>query len=379
MNILFHLALLDLHLTCKSPLNYTYLPIEDGYQLKQSVIIVRHGARAPFDGYLNITGGEKWNCLVNESSHIYSTPTSIHGRDYKQVYDPATNYYKPSCKKADLTVDGAKMHQELGDFYRQIYVNDLKFLPEKYDPRYIYARSSQPDRCVRSVMSFLNGLYPPNQYIETIPITTGTPSAEFMEPKTQGGCKDMEKMYKKWINSTEYIEKKENAAKYLKQIIADSHLEWDDNQWLWFGDWVYTLYCSINYLPEFNDSIIQVALDALDFYTNGFHRFERGVAGSAIVREVFRLIDATLQGESQNKLSIIGAHDITIVSVMNLFGISYDSIPPFRSHLVFEVLEKNSETYIRLQLNGKILFEPMRYTKLKSESAQFLKYCLEYP
>ena len=53
------------------------------------------------------------------------------------------------------------MHFLLGIRNRQRYIEDKKFLSEKYDPREILIYSTYKNRTIDSVNSQIQGLYPP--------------------------------------------------------------------------------------------------------------------------------------------------------------------------------------------------------------------------
>ena len=60
----------------------------------------------------------------------------------------------------ELTNSGERQHFLQGTRLRRKYIEDLKFLPETFDPRYFYVRSTDYNRTIMSAHSQLLGLYP---------------------------------------------------------------------------------------------------------------------------------------------------------------------------------------------------------------------------
>ena len=93
------------------------------------VEVARHGARAPYLDYLEesmgITIGDDWN-----------------------------------VKGADLTPLGERQSYLLGVKRRKVYIEQMGFLPEQYDPETLYVESSDKNRTIMSASAQLIGMYP---------------------------------------------------------------------------------------------------------------------------------------------------------------------------------------------------------------------------
>ena len=118
INILFILIII---------LSPTKLLLEDE-QILFSFQMIRHGARAPYDGVKN--GEDK----------------------YKELW----------ISESELTEIGKRMLYLLGVKYRKRYMidNSTKFLNEYYSPQEIYIKSTDNNRTIESIYSYLQGLYP---------------------------------------------------------------------------------------------------------------------------------------------------------------------------------------------------------------------------
>jgi acid phosphatase len=306
-----------------------------------------------------------------------SSSNSKEYRRYHTIYDEDLLVYPPSCKKADLTIDGQNQHENLGTFYRQYLIDEERILPDNLDPDFIQFRASEPERTVRSAESFIHGLYPPDHPDEIITIQTGTDLLELLHPRS-GHCKDLTDVYNQWITSEEFLAKQNASAPHLRKLIEDSGFEWNEYQWLYVGDWLYTIGCCGNEIPSFiTQEQLDVAMDAVEFFTLKFFTMKRGVAGASIMREVLMQIERAVTGTTNTKFVLMSAHDVSIVSALDVLGIHLQHIPPFASHLAFEVWKINEVFNIRVVLNGEVMLGPIPLTKFKSIIGPYLSYCPE--
>ena len=101
----------------------TFVLTED--PLKFALIILRHGARAA-------------RANIAELSNRVSWPEG----------------------KNSLTASGKRQLHLLGKMMHQYFVDELKLMPNSYDPKTLLVRSSDATRTIMSVNSFLLGLYP---------------------------------------------------------------------------------------------------------------------------------------------------------------------------------------------------------------------------
>ncbi|KAH0796058.1 histidine acid phosphatase [Histomonas meleagridis] len=338
------------------------------------IVIARHGYRAPFDSYGGYNGGT-WTCdLPNSSAPPYLSYNSKIYRRFHVKLDQNNLFYKPSCSKAELTVQGQSQHYSLGQYYRKVLIEDRHFLTNYFNPSEVSIRSSSPDRCVKSAISFLNGFYPAESPDDIVEIVTGTDDHEALHPRT-GHCPDIDSMWDRWLQSSDYIKRKSEAVPYLRAI--DDTVDFsDENQWLWIGDWLYTIACCSDDFPSFvNQTQFDYAIGAVEFFTIGFFQYTRGVAGASTMRVVLDKFEKTISQEETNKFSLMTGHDVTIVAVLNLLGVDLKEIPPFRSHLAFERWEVDGMDYIRVVLNGDVVVDLLKYNEFKVKIAPYLKYC----
>lgn len=363
---------------CEAPLKAP--PTVENGKLSQIIVLTRHGFRAPFDTYNNFTSSD-WVCDDKNSPappyHSYHSPKH---RLFHAKRDESNLLYKPSCNKAELTIGGQKQHYELGKFYHKYLIVQLGFLEKYFDKEAMKFRTSSPDRCIKSGISFINGLYPSESREEIVNLITGTDATEILHPRPEL-CNDINNMWEKWTKSQDYIDNKKKAEPFLRELIEKSGLDWNyEYNWLWVGDWLYTIGCCSNAQNKFPEFISQeqldVAIKAVEFFTLKFFQYQRGVAGATIIREVLNIIDQTISLESNNKFTLLSAHDVSIVSAAALLGVNLEKIPPFRSHMSFEKWQVGNGFYIRVVLNGKVIVEPIPYIKFRQMVLPYLHFCI---
>ncbi|EAR82109.1 histidine phosphatase family (branch 2) protein (macronuclear) [Tetrahymena thermophila SB210] len=83
-----------------------------------------------------------------------------HGARLPAVEDYYAQDWPADRIKGDLTDKGIAQLLKVGKSIRKKYVDEMKFLPRAYDPTIFKVRIAQLSRCMLSLLSLLNGLYP---------------------------------------------------------------------------------------------------------------------------------------------------------------------------------------------------------------------------
>jgi len=359
------------------------------YTLLQTIVLTRHGARSPIDTFHPQDTG-KWYC-DDESNYSFAPRYAAEGgkvfrRNHLKLDENLTPF-PPSCPDGGLLTSGMKQHNELGKAFRKHYVDNLGFLPKKYSPRYIWVRSSEVDRCIRSAQSFISGLYPPRKHSDIVTIETGTPSLELLHPSTSQ-CSDLGKAWKQWVSSPEYLSKKNFSEPYLRPLADEAKVTWNEPTWMFIGDWIATVACTNHSFPKLvNDTVIQIGMEAVEFYSHGFFSFARGIAGSSILREILRIIDDRIAGRSEIKFALLSAHDVSIVAVLILLGFDNPHWSPFRSYFITELWrDPNGQLFLRFLYNSKLVNVDFmdnnslfKLSHFKNRASKYLGFCREFP
>ncbi|OHT06690.1 histidine acid phosphatase [Tritrichomonas foetus] len=398
MMLLFCLSYLikSYSLQCSSPLKHAE-PVKNA-KLVSFALYLRHGMRTPLMPYTNRTYIGQWIC-DSESAYAPRNHFSVHkdgiSRRYFNQLDRTLVEFPPNCQTGDLLLQGMEQHHELGEFYRNYLVEELHFLPKLVHPELMKLRSSFVERTFRSAESFLAGFYPPVTPGERLSIITGTDSSDFLYPDAYF-CSDLMKDWEKFTSSEKFIERREKARVLYKDLYNRLNLTFDGENWLYIGDYLNTMTCTNQELPDFvkevvTDELFEQTQKDIAYYSYGHYSIRRGVGASAILRDLFNNIDAQLEGKAEERFFLYSAHDSTLASILSAFGIYSEELPTYRSHLAFEIWENEAndkggskEKYVRVVFNGEpIVLDQenknvfVKYSDLKLELAQagVLDYC----
>ncbi|EGR28634.1 hypothetical protein IMG5_171450 [Ichthyophthirius multifiliis] len=83
-----------------------------------------------------------------------------HGARLPAVEDYYPEDWTSDRVRGDLTNKGIQQLLKVGKTIRRKYVDEMKFLPKVYDPLIYKVKIAQLSRCMLSLLSMLNGLYP---------------------------------------------------------------------------------------------------------------------------------------------------------------------------------------------------------------------------
>lgn len=298
--------------------------------------------------------------------------------------------YPPSCQAGDLTIEGMMEHLNLGKSFRRYLVDDLKFLPEKMDPKHFQFISSNIDRCFRSAESFLTGFYKPENPNEVLNIQTGDDGSSTLVA-TKDACKELSESLTEFENGEEMAEKVNETCKYVMGALHGvGRDECSYNNVHDLCSWTATMSCSNNTMPDF---MTQEVIDKCNEF-NGFLQFNQyndirygpGIAASYIMRNCFSAVDDSIAGGNGKKFTLLSAHDTTLSAVLVLLGNVNKYMPPFASYLAMEIWKDKDQTYyVRYVFNG----EPVnikyfnktivRYDDFRYYISPLIDYCHDFP
>lgn len=363
--------------------------ISENLTLKLVQVVLRHGARSPLSEFLPQGQRGNWICPSSLSYSEYFTvlPLFDHSRRVHSVIDPRLSEYPPSCKLGDLLLEGFDELHQLGQKYREHYIEDLQFLPKDYfDSSLLYVHSTNSRRSFDSAVSFTQGLYNPENPNEVLTIETGGQQRDFYHVEANQ-CPELLEQdhqfratdeYRNFVNATKY--KLKPVYDFLN-ISFDTTLEPATNSTEFMildniCDFLIPSFCN-DKISFPNETLYQNLTDtcfqfASYMMANRYGHIHKGIAGSRSMRELNRLrneffsqndkVDHGGKGNGK-KFQIISSHDSTIVSLLLLFtGDQFDPFtlttpygPPYASHLTFETYENvySHNLYLRLIYNGQ--------------------------
>jgi acid phosphatase len=285
---------------------------------------------------------------------MYSLSTDgVPHRRFHVVYDESALPLNSSCGNGDLLLEGMRQHEALGKFYRDRYVGSL--LPQQFDPTFVALRSSVADRCVRSLISFINGMYPPAFPEEIVDIRTGAEgSLEPLDP-APWGCHDLARDYAAFRNSTEFLSRMERARGVQRPLYDYLALPWDGENWQYLGDWLYSFWCSNQSIPPVvTDDMFRIAMNDTAFAGSGFDRQYVDDSVGSVWRLLLAAIDARLTGNSQVRFTLFSSHDTTLWAILVALGY-FNEHPPYRSQLLVELYDDKGGPKLMFSYNGRVL------------------------
>jgi acid phosphatase len=356
-------------------------------------VFTRHGMRSPIVVFHNHseTKGKGWNCNSQNlvSARILSSPS----RNYRYVhqkYDERYVDYGPSCPPGELTIEGMNQHVTLGSNYRR-YLNQLQYLPEKFDPRVFYFESSPVDRCIRSAQSFIFGLYPPVNPNEVITISTASRDYTDLSMAT-GWCADMDAHHAAFSKSDEVKKFAKDHVGPLKPALSALKLteEWHDMVQL--CGWAVAFNCSAESEPPswLTADAMEECQQVQAFGQIGGYSWNntRTIWASYFLRHIFRDADEVLASPNDRKFALFSSHDTCLAGILVALGFKWTPElrqPLYASHLSFEYWkDKNNEVWVRFVYVGEPvkldLFENktvVKWDEFRSVMDPTLQYCSE--
>jgi acid phosphatase len=272
-------------------------------------------------------------------------------------------------------------HEELGRFFRSKLVDDLKLLPPLFDSDLISLRASTTERCVRSLISFINGMYPPAFIDELLTVQTGA-ERESLRPELDL-CDDLLQDTIEFMKSPEFSRRAENAKTVQKPLYDYLGLPWDGENWQVIGDFLIARQCSGHDIPPVvTDLMFETAVNDTSFWGAGFYAAYPEDSVAAIWRVLLKEIDELLSGNSRTRFWLNSGHDVTITAILVALGyVNMSGWPPYRSHLAVELYDGDVPS-LRFVFNGQVLLvkgqDRVSLPRFKMMIAETLSHCLVY-
>lgn len=281
--------------------------------------------------------------------------------------------HSPSYSQlGELTDKGRETTLELGKRLRNLYVDQLKFMPDILtDTSQIYLRTTYMPRALESLQQSFWGLYPAATRDSTIPppiIVTRTASEETLAPN-DGSCPRLAQLIKafaqrtadRWNNTTEMDYLNKLMGKWMpedsKRVAVDSHPRLSGimdtiNSTRGHGP-------DTRLPPEFYDQkgIEIIEKIGIEEWFSGYQESEEyrtvGIGGLVgdIVSRMMHSVDRSSPdgiqvGTSDHrdlKLCMSGCHDTSLASLLVSFGMfERQQWPPYTSHIALELFKRSN-------------------------------------
>lgn len=374
---------IDTEIQCVAPLR-TPPPIV-GMKILFAGVILRHGSRTPQVPYLPRSMRGYWVCDSDDaiSPRMYSSSLSSYRR-FSRVLDPRHVEFLPNCRSGDLIIEGMQQHQHLGELYHDYLYNHINLFDEPPKTEEVYARSTDFERTFRSCQAFLNGAFPPQQPFEYLNIVHGSDYSEIMRPGSF--CTEQNAASAAFNSDPSVINYSKKEWKKLQHIASELHIDYSLSNLSLLADWIYTYNCNNRRLPSFvtDEDIIR----SHKILGKTFHQYYKGngkVYASSSMREVLRVAKRSLEKKNP-KFAVFSAHDSTVFGFLEFLGKESKMIPPYASHILFEIFTLNNEIQIRWTYNGEVIpltrfegNEYMPFSEFTKKVKQIYDVCLELP
>ena len=370
-------------------------------KLEQVQILLRHGERAPTSARFENAGlAAFWpycsaakqlvSVIMNTKSSSWSPS---HWRRHLETFDSNDNPVLVSgprgeiegmCNLGGLTDQGRRSSQALGAYLRNLYVDQLQFLPSTLsDPETVYLRATRIPRALESLQETFWGMYHPNSRSKNFPppaISLRAPTDETLNPNN-GYCKRFAQLARafsrrsaeRWNSSTEMEYVNDLIGKWMpedgQRVAIDSQPRLSGildtiNSTLAHG--------SETKLPnEFYDKKGMAIMNRLviEEWFSGFDESREYRAlgiGSLLGDVVSRMILSVEKNSKETfcqvkkldgtpssinrpnatfKLGLSGCHDTTLAAVLTSLGaLKLETWPQFTSHIALELFRKAEES-----------------------------------
>ena len=284
--------------------------------------------------------------------------------------------YTRTIPLGQLSPEGIAQCYQLGTKFRQKYVVENHLLPESYDPKLMYVRSSDFDRTLMSAQSVLMGLYPlgtgPHLKdgspaipggLQPIPIHTLPQHKDTFIP-CEHKPKMIEYLRKKYVLSTpEWQKKHQEIAEHFSEWEAITGYKIQDLYSV--GSLADTIHIYENHdvalpsalTPEHKKEILglktMIYLNTWQDYTSS------ATLGHPLLETITHYISDAAEQKTPLKYVLLSAHDCTIARTAGALRARLPEFPGYNAVLNFSLIEKDNQQYeIRLSYNDKPLFIP---------------------
>ncbi|KAJ1658364.1 hypothetical protein IWQ61_002390 [Dispira simplex] len=396
----------------------TYQPIK-GAKLKLVQAVVRHGVRLPVF-YTPVTRDE-WSCTARLEQRYFadgfkkSTYPDISqsgSRDTIKkgvvtvpiVHSPSDNPYQNTilgtCDEGQLTENGVQQARDLGKIFRDIYVDQLGFLP-KILPKHttdltqlrassssymvsqgqpLFVRTTTVLRTQQTAQSMLDGLYPSNQQEPDakVAMVAYPHKGDTMTPQRETCPRYGEVFFGTYQLGPwqEYQQAHQPLRERLEKVLETQGNPKFQGNFYRYMDVIMTRVCLNKPLtfsngqslsPEDVDQVITNSAWEYSFASRESELREdyNRLGAGFFIGDLKKRWDTVLapipqdsninQETSSTRFELYSGHDKVISMIGGIWNQTDLLWPPYSSQLVFEFWEKDSDILVRIFYNGQVL------------------------
>lgn len=335
-------------------------------RLKSLHVFMRHGHRTPLRNIQPF--GTSWNLCHDsefkafvfryEENSTVEFPLKYETVDGNSAIGDSLSHFQGNCYNGQLTDLGRRSMSAFGTVFKEFYVKQLGFLPEIPTGDQVFLRSTDFNRTIESLQSFVKGAFP-------------SPAVHYTIHTRR---EEDENLY----DNSKYCPRLKTLLSQFKGSYQKNSLSGQSHSSHFLYD---NLICRLSHdIPISTDELPLEKLHQLESEAveEWFSRWDLSSASHPDLpqrEEAARLGFGRLLKEingklydpsSSNKLlHVYAAHDTTIGGLLSIFQLYKDKKwPPFGSNLVLELLETSrgertdGSSFVRLKYNGKPLQLP---------------------
>lgn len=288
---------------------------------------------------------------------VFSVDLVRHG-DRTPLHEIPNSPYPWKEGLGELTDIGKQQELELGKHLRDLYILQYHLLPDIYDERTIYVKSTDFKRAIDSATALLLGLYPTNKRPDGSNIVVNT------FPQNENNILTPRLSYNILARVYLYF--------WEKNAWHETSERWKDKLELW---------CTVTGMPLNNFKELGHLADNL--YVRQLHHVdlpagiskadakiittlgENGIVslykfkvltylmGYLFLNTVDQYFEQAMAKKTALKYVLFLGHDSTIMSVMNTMGVPFEKLPKYASRLNFSLYEDNNNYYVKVTLNDQ--------------------------
>eukprot|EP01116_Phalansterium_solitarium_P002341 TRINITY_DN1229_c0_g2_i1.p2 TRINITY_DN1229_c0_g2~~TRINITY_DN1229_c0_g2_i1.p2 ORF type:complete len:435 (-),score=166.64 TRINITY_DN1229_c0_g2_i1:380-1684(-) len=337
----------------------------NGLTLKFVQVITRHGDRTPT--MLLPNDDSVWWCNLT-SLDLPDTNSDaampVPPRLYRKKYMANREELRGNCALGQLTAKGLGQHYTLGGQFRALYgPQGQNLLPEEYDPRLMYVRSTDVPRTLASAQANVWSLLPPNSpqnQSAIVDIHTMDNTYEDMWA-IYSGCPRLSQLLAQLENSSAWAQ--ENAT--LAPLVAEIQKALNTTtypDWIGLFDNLFARKChSVPYPDGITDETLEAIAGAANFYLNSAWLtpdIGRLIMGQ-LVADLLDNFDAFVSGQAPFRYVYYSGHDTTVGPLAASLGVYNKLWPPYASHMEFEFWQDVKGNYfVQVKYNDQVTTLP---------------------
>ncbi|CAM0142796.1 hypothetical protein VKS41_002640 [Umbelopsis sp. WA50703] len=340
----------------------------DNLELKFLQLVHRHGERTPVRKRLETLVPSIWN-LCDANSQMFTVIAKLQGQTIDSTLKPVrlsrlvetehgdgiqVTATPGSCFYGQLTNVGRASMTRLGSRLRDIYIDNLKFLPDTWDEKTVYIRSTDYTRTQESVQQLIaGGLYPENKRDESFKLNIRTRDARDDNMFPNPSCKKLRQLTRDF-NATvaeqckPKLEKiSERMRTYVPEVSLDSHPSANGI----LDTLVSAKAHGFKLPPDIDDDLLSDLADVVthEWFAGAMHNEEiRKLSLGRLMGDIrdrmVRKVNGTdkLVGEENLKMAIYSGHDTTVAPLLIILGVFDMKWPPFSSSILFELFKEKA-------------------------------------